>query len=79
MDRGEIVIKADKWPGLLYDEDMYDEDREWVGLFRGETFVHVSSHCVPSVYVAYQASLGMHMHTSQPLGGTGVAIRHSIF
>lgn len=42
MDRGEIVIKADEWPAFLYDEDVYDGNREWVGLFLGETFVRVS-------------------------------------
>lgn len=42
MDRGELVIGADKWPAFLYDEDMYNPKKEWVGLFLGETFVRVS-------------------------------------
>lgn len=42
MDRGGIVIGADEWPAFLYDEEMYDYNKEWLGLFLGETFVRVS-------------------------------------
>ena len=42
VDRGDIVISADKWPTFLYDEVEYDENDEWKGLFLGETFVRVS-------------------------------------
>ncbi|KAF9642332.1 hypothetical protein BDM02DRAFT_3133155 [Thelephora ganbajun] len=39
VDRGKIVIGADEWPAFLYDEEEYDESKEWLGLFLGETFV----------------------------------------
>jgi hypothetical protein len=42
VDRGEITIGADEWPTFLYDEDVYDPKKEWIGLFLGETFVRVS-------------------------------------
>ena len=42
VDRGDIVIEADEWPTFLYDEAVYDSNKEWVGLFLGETFVRVS-------------------------------------
>ena len=42
VDRGDIVINADKWPTFLYNEVEYDQDDEWKGLFLGETFVRVS-------------------------------------
>ena len=45
VDRGEIVIGADEWPVFLYDEDIINPEKEWIGLFLGETFVHVSLSC----------------------------------
>jgi len=42
VDRGDIVIGADEWPTFLYNEERYDYNREWIGLFLGETFVRVS-------------------------------------
>lgn len=47
MDEGKIAIKADEWPAFLYDEDVYDPNKEWVGLFLGETFVRVKPHYSP--------------------------------
>jgi len=42
------MIGADEWPMFLYDEDMYNPKKEWVGLFLGETFVRVSPSYPPS-------------------------------
>ena len=61
MDKGDIVIGADEWPMFLYDEDMYNPKKEWVGLFLGETFVRVSppyplsplTHCIFRLAYAY--------------------------
>lgn len=47
VDRGEIIIDANEWPAFLYDEEQYDENKEWVGLFLGETFVRVSLPKLP--------------------------------
>lgn len=46
VDRGDLVIGADEWPTFLYDETQYHVNREWQGLFLGETFVRVSSRCL---------------------------------
>lgn len=74
MDRGELVIGADEWPVFLYDEEMYDKNKEWVGLFLGETFVRVSRHCLLPVYDHSWMSSGMHLHIGQPFSSPGVAI-----
>lgn len=44
---GEIAVKGDQWPMLVYQDGQYDPKNPWAGLFRSKLLVSVSySHCL---------------------------------
>jgi hypothetical protein len=42
LANGEIVVSGDQWPLLLYEDQKYDPDEPWEGLFRCKLLVWVS-------------------------------------
>jgi hypothetical protein len=38
---GELAVRGDQWPLLLYAEERYDPDDPWEGLFRSRYLVWV--------------------------------------
>ena len=42
LANGEIEVSGDQWPLLLYEDQRYDPDEPWDGLFRCKLLVSVS-------------------------------------
>lgn len=38
---GELAVRGDQWPMLVYANQEYDEDEPWEGLFRNQLLVWV--------------------------------------
>lgn len=41
LSTGEIAVRGDQWPMLVYANQEYDEDEPWEGLFRSQLLVWV--------------------------------------
>ena len=41
LSTGEIAVRGDQWPMLVYANQEYDEEEPWVGLFRSQLLVWV--------------------------------------
>jgi hypothetical protein len=39
---GELIVRGDQWPLLVYRGHVYDPENPWLGLFRGVILVSVS-------------------------------------
>lgn len=39
---GEISVSGDQWPMLVYENQAYDDNEPWTGLFRSKLLVFVS-------------------------------------
>jgi hypothetical protein len=42
LANGDIAVSGDQWPLLLYQDQKYDPDEPWDGLFRCKLLVSVS-------------------------------------
>jgi hypothetical protein len=42
LANGDIGVSGDQWPLLLYEDQKYDPDEPWDGLFRCKLLVSVS-------------------------------------
>ena len=49
LSNGEMAVRGDQWPLLLFANQEYDPDDPWEGLFRNQLLVWVSipSHRLP--------------------------------
>jgi hypothetical protein len=48
---GEIAVAGDQWPMLVYENQRYDHDDPWNGLFKSHLLVCVG--LVPVFFVSY--------------------------
>lgn len=42
LEKNEIEVAGDQWPLLVYENEEYDAEDPWNGLFRGKLLVWVS-------------------------------------
>jgi hypothetical protein len=47
---GEIIVRGDQWPLLVYAKQRFNPEEPWDGLFRSELLVWVRTHLSPSSY-----------------------------
>lgn len=62
----EITVAGSDWPIFLYQNEQYDADRPWKGLFRNRLLILVSCQTLKSSWLL-NGSLGIqtHFHVSQ--------------
>lgn len=58
LANGDIGVSGDQWPLLLYEDQEYDPDEPWDGLFRCKLLVSVSFIHYPMT----QAYIGVNRH-----------------
>lgn len=58
LANGDIGVSGDQWPLLLYEDQKYDPDEPWDGLFRCKLLVSVS----PIHYLMTHAYFGVNRH-----------------
>jgi hypothetical protein len=64
LSSGEMPVRGDQWPMLVYADQEYDPEEPWEGLFRSRILVWVRMHLSSSSAidsVAYR-----HLSTSLP-------------
>jgi hypothetical protein len=70
LSNGELAVRGDQWPMLVYANQEYDPEEPWEGLFRSQLLVWVSRH-LSLLVVAHQALLctGLQTHLYLPQFG----------
>ena len=54
LSSGEMTVRGDQWPLLLYTNQEYDPEDPWEGLFRSQLLIWVS---VPLSLVVFELTL----------------------
>lgn len=54
LSSGEMTVRGDQWPLLLYANQEYDPEDPWEGLFRSQLLIWVS---VPLSFVVFELTL----------------------
>ena len=44
LSSGELSVRSDQWPMLVYADQEYDPQEPWEGLFRSQILVWVRMH-----------------------------------
>jgi hypothetical protein len=68
LSSGEISVRGDQWPMLVYADQEYDPEHPWEGLFRSQILVWVSMHLPSSsaFIIAYScAGIQAHLYLAQ--------------
>ena len=62
---GEMVVRGDQWPLLVYTKQVFNPEEPWDGLFRSELLVWVHTHPSLSSYLPHFPGLQAYFHLTQ--------------
>jgi hypothetical protein len=68
LANGDIVVSGDQWPLLLYEDQKYDPDEPWDGLFRCKLLVAVSfiHYLMTNTYFGVNRHINISSHHPVP-------------
>ena len=64
LANGDIGVSGDQWPLLLYEDQKYDPDEPWDGLFRCKLLVLVSFNHYLMTEAYFGVNLNRHINIS---------------
>ena len=69
LANGVMTVSGDQWPVLVYENQEYDPEHPWEGLFRSKLLVWVSIQLVVMIYVSTDLKfrpLSLYLHRQVP-------------
>jgi hypothetical protein len=64
LSSGEMSVRGDQWPMLVYADQQYDPEEPWEGLFRSQILIWVGMHLLS--FVIAHSVICRHSNTSLP-------------